>query len=50
MPEVDEQSQAEEFVEDTPPVEEDKTPQHDAEESESAPVKANDDALIDDEF
>ena len=50
MPEVDEQSQAEEFVEDTPPVEEDKTPQHDAEESEAAPVKENNDALIDDDF
>lgn len=50
MPEVDEQSQAEEFVEDTPPVEEDKTPQHDAEESEDAPVKVNNNALIDDEF
>ena len=48
--EVDEQSQAEEFVEDTPPVEEGKTPQHDAEESEAAPVKVNDDALLDDEF
>lgn len=50
MPEVDEQSQAEEFVEDTPPVEEDKTPQHDTEESEAAPVKVNDGALLDDEF
>lgn len=48
--EVDEQSQAEEFVEDTSPVEEDKTPQHDAEKSEAAPVKENDDALLDDEF
>lgn len=48
--EVDEQSQAEEFVEATPTVEEDKTPQHDAEKSEAAPVKENDDALIDDEF
>ena len=50
MPEVDEQSQAEEFVEDTSPVEEDKIPQHDAEKSEAAPVKENDDALLDDEF
>ena len=50
MPEVDEQSQAAEFVEDTPPVEEDKIPQHDAEGSEAAPVKENDDALLDDEF
>lgn len=50
MPEVDEQSQAEEFVEDTSPVEEDKTPQHDTEESEAAPVKVNDGALLDDEF
>ena len=50
MPEVDEQSQAEEFVEDTPPVEEDKTPQHDVEGSEATPVKENNDALIDDEF
>ena len=48
--EIDEQSQAEEFVEDTPPVEEDKIPQHDAEKSEAAPVKENDDALLDDEF
>lgn len=48
--EVDEQSQAAEFVEDTPPVEEDKIPQHDAEKSEAAPVKENDDALLDDEF
>ena len=47
---VDEQSQAEEFVEDTPLVEEDKTPQHDTEGSESAPVKENNDALIDDDF
>lgn len=50
MPEVDEQSQAAEFVEDTSPVEEDKTPQHDAEKSEAAPVKENDEALLDDEF
>lgn len=50
MPEIDEQSQAAEFVEDTPPVEEDKIPQHDAEKSEAAPVKENDDALLDDEF
>lgn len=50
MPEVDEQSQAEEFVEDTPTVEEDKTPQHDAEKSEAAPVKENDDAPLDDDF
>ena len=50
MSEVDEQSQAEEFVEDTSPVEEDKIPQHDAEKSEAAPVKENDDALLDDEF
>ena len=50
IPEVDEQSQAVEFVEDTPPVEEDKTPQHDTEKSEAAPVKVNDDALLDDEF
>ena len=50
MPEVDEQSQAEEFVEDTPPVEEDKTPQHDAGENEPAPAKENNNALIDDEF
>ena len=50
MPEVDEQAQAEEFVEDTSPVEEDKIPQHDAEGSEAAPVKENDDALLDDEF
>lgn len=48
--EVDEQSQAEEFVEDTPPVEEDKTPQHDAEESEAAPVKENNNVFTDDEF
>ena len=48
--EIDEQSQAEEFVEDTPPVEEDKTPQHDEDKSEAAPVKENDDALLDDEF
>ena len=50
IPEVDEQSQAEEFIEDAPPVEEDKTPQHDAEKSEAAPVKENDNALLDDEF
>lgn len=50
MPEVDEQPQAAEFVEDTSPVEEDKTPQHDAEKSEAAPVKENDEALLDDEF
>lgn len=50
IPEVDEQSQAEEFVEDTPPVEADTTPQHDAEKSEAAPVKENDNALLDDEF
>ena len=50
MPEVDEQSQAEEFIEDTSPVEEDKTPQHDEEKSEAAPVKENNDALLDDEF
>lgn len=50
MPEVDEQSQAEEFIEDTPTVEEDKTPQHDTEESEAAPVKVNNDAILDDEF
>ena len=50
IPEVDEQSQAEEFIEDTPPVEEDKTPQHDTEKSEAAPVKENDNALLDDEF
>ena len=50
MPEVDEQSQAEEFVEDTSPVEEDKTPQHDAEESEAAPVKVNNNAPLDDDF
>ena len=50
MPEVDEQSQAEEFVEDTPPVEEDKTPQHDEEKSEAAPVKENDNAPLDDDF
>lgn len=48
--EVDEQSQAAEFVEDTSPVEEDKTPQHDAEKSEDAPVKVNNDAILDDEF
>ena len=48
--EVDEQSQAEEFVEDTSPVEEDKTPHSDTEKSEAAPVKENDDALLDDEF
>lgn len=48
--EVDEQSQAAEFVEDTPPVEEDKTPQHDTDGSEAAPVKANDDAPLDDDF
>ena len=48
--EVDEQQQAEEFIEDNPPVEEDKTPQHDAEKSEAAPVKENDNALLDDEF
>ena len=47
--EVDEQQQAEEFIEDTPPVEEDKIPQHDAEKSEAAPVKENDNALLDDE-
>ena len=50
MPEVDEQPQAAEFVEDTSPVEEDKTPQHDAKKSEAAPVKENDEALLDDEF
>ena len=50
MPEVDEQPQAAEFVEDTSPVEEYKTPQHDAEKSEAAPVKENDEALLDDEF
>ena len=50
MPEVDEQPQAEEFVEDTPPVEEDKTPQHDAEGSEAAPVKENNNVFTDDEF
>lgn len=50
MPEVDEQPQAAEFVEDISPVEEDKTPQHDAEKSEAAPVKENDEALLDDEF
>ena len=50
IPEVDEQSQAVEFVEDTPPVEADTTPQHDAEKSEAAPVKENDNALLDDEF
>ena len=48
--EVDEQQQAEEFIEDTPPVEEDKIPQYDAEKSEAAPVKENDNALLDDEF
>ena len=48
--EIDEQSHAEEFVEDTSPVEEDKTPQHDEEKSEAAPVKENNDALLDDEF
>lgn len=48
--EVDEQSQAEEFIEATPTVEEDKTPQHDAEKSEDAPVKVNNDAILDDEF
>ena len=48
--EVDEQSQVEEFVEDTPTVEEDKAPQHDAEENEHAPAKENNNALIDDEF
>lgn len=48
--EVDEQSQAAEFVEDTPPVEEDKTPQHDTEESEAAPVKVNNNAPLDDDF
>lgn len=47
---VDEQSQAEEFVEDTPPVEEDKTPQHDEEKSEDAPVKVNNNAPLDDDF
>ena len=50
MPEVDEQPQAEEFVEDTPPVEEDKTPQHDEEKSEAAPVKVNNNAPLDDDF
>lgn len=50
MPEVDEQSQAEEFVEDAPPVEEDKTPQHDEEKSEDAPVKVNNNAPLDDDF
>ena len=50
MPEVDEQSQAEEFIEDTSPVEEDKTPQHDAGKSEDAPVKVNNDAPLDDDF
>ena len=50
MPEVDEQSQAEEFIEDTSPVEEDKTPQHDAEVSGAAPVKENNDAPLDDDF
>lgn len=48
--EVDEQSQAEEFVEDTSPVEEDKTPQHDEEKSEDAPVKENNNVFTDDEF
>lgn len=48
--EVDEQSQAEEFVEDTPPVEEDKIPQHDAEKSEDAPVKVNNNVPLDDDF
>ena len=48
--EVDEQSQAEEFVEDTSPVEEDKTPQHDAEGSEAAPVKENNNVFTDDDF
>lgn len=48
--EVDEQQQVEEFVEDTSPVEEDKTPQHDEEKSEAAPVKVNNDAILDDEF
>ena len=48
--EVDEQSQVEEFVEDTPPVEEDKTPQRDTDGSEAAPVKVNNDAILDDEF
>lgn len=50
MPEVDEQSQAEEFVEDTSPVEEDKTPQHDAEEKDAAPTKENDNVFSDDDF
>lgn len=50
MPEVDEQSQAEEFVEDNSPVEEDKIPQHDTEESEAAPVKVNNNAPLDDDF
>lgn len=50
MPEVDEQPQVEEFVEDTPPVEEDKTPQHDTEESEAAPLKENNNVFTDDEF
>lgn len=50
MPEIDEQSQAAEFVEDTPPVEEDKIPQHDAEKSEAAPVKVNNNAPLDDDF
>ena len=50
MPEVDEQSQAEEFIEDTPTVEEDKTPQHDTEESDAAPVKVNNNAPLDDDF
>lgn len=50
MPEIDEQPQAEEFVEDTSPVEEDKTPQHDAEVSGAAPVKENNDAPLDDDF
>ena len=48
--EVDEQSQAEEFVEDTATVEEDKTPQHDAEENEPAPEKENNNAFSDDDF
>ena len=48
--EIDEQSQAEEFVEDTSPVEEDKTPQHDEEKSEAAPVKENNNVFTDDEF
>ena len=48
--EIDEQSQAEELVEDTSPVEEDKTPQHDEEKSEAAPVKENNNVFTDDEF